>query len=193
MKIDLSGRVALITGSTAGIGEATAQALARAGAQVVVNGLDAEQVNEAARKLGAQGIAADVGTAAGAAAVIGQFPDIDILVNNVGIFVAQPVFEIPDREWLRFFEINVLSGVRLARHYAPRMAARGWGRVIFVSSEAGIQTPTNMVHYGMTKTAQLAVSRGMAQEVAGTGVTVNAVLPGPTMSHRSLAAVAEWS
>ena len=119
--------------------------------------------------------------------MIGQLPDVDILVNNIGMFAAQPVFEIPDAEWLRFYEVNVLSGVRLTRHYAPRMAERGWGRVIFVSSEAAIQTPTNMVHYGMTKTAQLAVSRGMAQQVAGTGVTINAVLPGPTMSDGVLA------
>ena len=187
MKIDLSGRVALITGSTAGIGEATAQALAGAWAHVVINGRDAGHVQDVARRLGGQGIAADVGTAAGAATVIGQLPDADILVNNIGMFAAQPVFEIPDAEWLQFYEVNVLSGVRLTRHYAPRMAERGWGRVIFVSSEAAIQTPTNMVHYGMSKTAQLAVSRGMAQQVAGTGVTINAVLPGPTMSDGVLA------
>jgi len=187
MKIDLSGRVALITGSTAGIGEATAQALADAWAHVVINGRDAGHVQDVARRHGGQGITADVGTAAGAATVIGQLPDADILVNNIGMFAAQPVFEIPDAEWLRFYEVNVLSGVRLTRHYAPRMAERGWGRVIFVSSEAAIQTPTNMVHYGMTKTAQLALSRGMAQQVAGTGVTINAVLPGPTMSDGVLA------
>jgi NAD(P)-dependent dehydrogenase (short-subunit alcohol dehydrogenase family) len=187
MRIDLSGRVALITGSTAGIGEATAQVLADAGAHVVINGLDAARVRDVARRFGGQGIVADVGTAAGAATVIGQLPDADILVNNIGVFAAQPVFEIPDAEWLRFYEVNVLSGVRLTRHYAPRMAERGWGRVIFVSSEAAIQTPTNMVHYGMTKTAQLAVSRGMAQQMARTGVTINAVLPGPTMSDGVLA------
>ena len=182
LNIDLSGKVALVTGSTAGIGEAAARALAEAGAEVVINGRDAVRSEEVARKLGGRAIAADVGTADGAAALIRALPDADILVNNVGIFTAQPVFEIPDAEWLRFYEVNVLSGVRLSRHYAPRMALRGWGRVIFVSSEAAIQTPVNMVHYGMTKTAQLAVSRGMAQEVAGTGVTINAVLPGPTMS-----------
>ncbi|MDK0524492.1 SDR family oxidoreductase [Streptomyces sp. ML-6] len=187
MQIDLSGRTALVTGSTAGIGEATAQALASAGADVVVNGRNADRVTETAERLGGRGVAADVGTAEGAAELIQQLPDVDILVNNTGIFETRPVFEIPDTDWLRIFEVNVLSGVRLARHYAPRMAGRGWGRVIFVSSEAGVQTPTDMAHYGMTKTAQLAVSRGMAQEVAGTGVTVNSVLPGPTMSDGVLA------
>ncbi|MFF9573328.1 SDR family NAD(P)-dependent oxidoreductase [Streptomyces sp. NPDC014685] len=187
MQIDLSGRTALVTGSTAGIGEATAQALASAGADVVVNGRNADRVTETAERLGGRGVAADVGTAEGATELIRQLPDVDILVNNTGIFETRPVFEIPDTDWLRIFEVNVLSGVRLARHYAPRMAGRGWGRVIFVSSEAGVQTPTDMAHYGMTKTAQLAVSRGMAQEVAGTGVTVNSVLPGPTMSDGVLA------
>lgn len=182
MKIDLSGRTALVTGSTSGIGEATARALAGAGADVVVNGRDSDQVAETAKRLGARGVTADVGTAEGAATLIGQLPDTDVLVNNVGIFLTRPVFEITDDEWQRIYQVNVLSGVRLARHYVPRMAGRGWGRVIFVSSESGVQTPTNMVHYGMTKTAELALSRGMAQEVAGTGVTVNSVLPGPTIS-----------
>ncbi|GJF25909.1 SDR family NAD(P)-dependent oxidoreductase [Streptomyces sp. HO565] len=187
MQIDLSGRTALVTGSTAGIGEATAQALAATGADVVVNGRNADRVAEAAERIGARGIAADVGTAEGVADLVRQLPDVDVLVNNAGIFATRPVFEIPDGDWLRFFEVNVLSGMRLARHYAPRMARRGWGRVIFVSSEAGVQTPTDMVPYGMTKTAQLAVSRGMAQELAGSGVTVNCVLPGPTMSDGVLA------
>ncbi|MFK0160133.1 SDR family NAD(P)-dependent oxidoreductase [Streptomyces sp. NPDC090493] len=182
MNIDLSGRTALVTGSTAGIGEATAGALAAAGAEIVVNGRTVESVAETAGRLGGTGVTADVGTVAGAEAVIEQVADVDVLVNNTGMFTVQPVFDITDEEWLRCFQVNVLSGVRLARHYAPRMARRGWGRVIFVSSEAGIQTSTNMVHYGMTKTAQLAVSRGMAQEVAGSGVTVNCVLPGPTLS-----------
>ncbi|GGT38579.1 SDR family NAD(P)-dependent oxidoreductase [Streptomyces chromofuscus] len=182
MNIDLSGRKALVTGSTAGIGEAVATALAVAGAEVVVNGRNAERVAEVAGRLAADGVTADVGTAEGADTVIREIPEVDILVNNTGTFAAQPVFEIPDEEWLRYFHVNVLSGIRLSRHYAPRMARRGWGRVIFVSSEAAVQTPTNMVHYGMTKTAQLAVSRGMAQEVAGSGVTINCVLPGPTSS-----------
>ncbi|MGW2893972.1 SDR family NAD(P)-dependent oxidoreductase [Streptomyces sp. NPDC001212] len=187
MRIDLSGRTALVTGSTAGIGEAAAQALASAGADVVVNGRNADRVAETAERIGGRGVAADVGTAGGTAELIRQLPDVDILVNSTGIFETRPVFEIPDADWLRLFEVNALSGVRLARHYAPRMAGRGWGRVIFVSSEAGVQTPTDMTHYGMTKTAQLAVSRGMAQAVAGTGVTVNCVLPGPTMSDGVLA------
>lgn len=182
MKIDLSGRTALVTGSTAGIGDAAAQALASSGADVVVNGLSVDDVDDTAKRLGARGIAADVGTAEGVATLVEQLPDVDILVNNVGVFSTQPVFQVPDQEWLRFYQVNVLSGVRMARHYTPRMARRGWGRVIFVSSESAVQIPTNMVHYGMTKTAQLALSRGMAQEVAGTGVTVNSVLPGPTLS-----------
>ncbi|MCP2163524.1 SDR family NAD(P)-dependent oxidoreductase [Goodfellowiella coeruleoviolacea] len=189
MQIDLSGRTALVTGSTAGIGYATAEALARAGAEVVVNGRDADRVagavdalREATGSPKLRGVAADVATAAGAASLVAEVPDVDVLVNNAGIFSATPVFEIPDAEWQRFFEVNVLSGVRLARHYTPRMVERGWGRVIFVSSESSVQTPTEMVHYGMTKTAQLAVSRGMAQAVAGSGVTVNSVLPGPTLT-----------
>ncbi|MER5392503.1 SDR family oxidoreductase [Saccharopolyspora sp. NPDC002686] len=156
---------------------------------VVINGQNADKVDDIAKRLGVRGITASIGTAEGVAKLIEQLPDVDILVNNVGVFTVQPVFEIPDDEWLRFYQINVLSGVRLARHYAPRMADRGWGRVIFLSSEAGVQTPTDMVHYGMTKSAQLALSRGMAQEVAGTGVTVNSVLPGPTMSN---GVVAMW-
>lgn len=182
MKMDLSGRRALVTGSTSGIGEATAESLAAAGADVVVNGRDPDRVDRTAERLGATGVTADVGTAEGVRALTEQVPDVDVLVNNAGVFAARPVFEIPDAEWVRFFEVNVLSGIRLARHYAPRTVERGWGRIVFVSSEAGIQTPTVMVHYGMTKTAQLAVSRGMAQQVAGSGVTVNCVLPGPTLS-----------
>ena len=186
MRTDLTGKRALVTGSTAGIGLATAEALARAGADVVVNGRDqarldavVEQLKEAGT---VTGVAADVGTAEGTAALIAAVPDVDVLVNNAGIFSATPVFEIPDAEWLRFFEVNVLAGVRLARHYAPRMVDRGWGRVIFVSSESAVFIPTEMVHYGMTKTAQISVARGMAQETKGTGVTVNTVLPGPTLT-----------
>jgi NAD(P)-dependent dehydrogenase (short-subunit alcohol dehydrogenase family) len=187
MNIDLSGRTALVTGSTAGIGQAIARSFIAAGAEVVVNGRNDAKVGEAAARLGARGIAADVSTADGAAKLIAQLPDVDILVNNAGAFAAQPVFEIDDEGWRGIFETNVLSAIRLTRHYAPRMAQRGRGRVIFTSSEAGVQTPTNMVHYGMTKTAQLAVSRGIAQELAGTGVTVNSVLAGPTMSDGVLA------
>jgi NAD(P)-dependent dehydrogenase (short-subunit alcohol dehydrogenase family) len=189
MNIDLTGKRALVTGSTSGIGRATAAALALAGADVVVNGRGEDRVADTVRALAAEtgsdrvsGVAADVGTSAGAAALVEAVPDVDVLVNNAGIFAATPVFEIPDAEWQRFFEVNVLGGIRLARHYAPRMVGRGWGRVIFVSSESAVFVPTEMVHYGMTKTAQITVSRGMAQEVRGTGVTVNTVLPGPTLT-----------
>ncbi|MEO6082108.1 MAG: SDR family oxidoreductase [Umezawaea sp.] len=190
MKIDLAGRTALVTGSTSGIGRATAKSLALAGASVVVNGRDQQRVDDTVDQLREEtgstavtGAALDLATAEGAAYLVTGLADVDVLVNNLGIFGAMPVFEIPDEEWTRYFEVNVLSGVRLARHYAPRMAQRGWGRVIFVSSESAIQIPTEMVHYGMTKTAQIAVSRGMAQELAGTGVTVNTVLPGSTLTE----------
>jgi NAD(P)-dependent dehydrogenase (short-subunit alcohol dehydrogenase family) len=129
------------------------------------------------------GVAADLGTAAGVEETIALFPDVDILVNNLGIFEVARFEEISDGDWLRFFEVNVMSGVRLSRHYLPRMKQRNWGRIIFISSESGIQTPVEMIHYGMTKTAQLAVSRGLAETTAGTGVTINAVLPGPTASE----------
>jgi NAD(P)-dependent dehydrogenase (short-subunit alcohol dehydrogenase family) len=190
VNIDLTGRTALVTGSTSGIGYATAKSLALAGASVVVNGRSKGRVDDTVDKLREEtgsttttGVALDLATADGAADLVAGLADVDVLVNNLGIFGAKPVFEIPDDEWTRFFEVNVLSGVRLARHYAPRMAQRGWGRVIFVSSESEIQVPTEMVHYGMTKTAQIAVSRGMAQELAGTGVTVNTVLPGSTLTE----------
>jgi NAD(P)-dependent dehydrogenase (short-subunit alcohol dehydrogenase family) len=189
VQIDLTGRTALVTGSTAGIGRATVAALAAAGAEVIVNGRDSGRVADVVAELNEEtggklvrGVAADISTAAGAAELIAAEPVVDVLVNNAGIFAATPVFEIPDEEWTRFFEVNVLSGIRLARHYAPGMVERGWGRVVFVSSESAVQIPTEMVHYGMTKTAQIAVSRGMAQSVAGTGVTVNSVLPGPTLT-----------
>jgi len=174
----------LVTGSTAGIGFAIARELAAEGAQVIVNGRTQKRVDEAAARIkGAAGVAADMGTAAGAARVIAQHPDVDILVNNVGIFATKPYDQIPDEDWLLFFETNVLSGVRLSRHYLPRMVKRGFGRVIFISSESALQIPAEMIHYGMTKTAQLAVARGLAESVAGTGVTVNSVLPGPTRSE----------
>ncbi|WP_419707008.1 SDR family NAD(P)-dependent oxidoreductase [Promicromonospora sp. NFX87] len=187
MRIDLTGRVALVTGSSAGIGRAIATSLARAGANIVVNGRDEGRVTAVAQELGGLGIAADVATAEGAERLVAELPRVDILVNNTGAFPARPVFEIDDAEWRELFEINVLSGIRLTRHYAQEMAARGWGRVVFISSEAGVQPPTNMVHYGTTKTAQLAVARGYAQALAGTGVTVNSVLAGPTLSDGVLA------
>jgi NAD(P)-dependent dehydrogenase (short-subunit alcohol dehydrogenase family) len=187
MDIDLSGRKALVSGSTKGIGRAIAAGLARAGAAVVVNGRDdggvARTVDELRKEIpGAEvtGVAADLATADGAARMFGQLPEADILVNNLGIFGPQPVLEIDDDEWRRYFEVNVLSGVRLARHYLPGMTNQGWGRVQFIASDSAIVTPAEMVHYGMTKTALLAVSRGYAKAVAGTGVTVNTVVAGPT-------------
>lgn len=190
MDLGLQQKLALVTGSTAGIGFAVAEALAREGASVIVNGRTAERVNTAVQRIrervpGAQvqGIAADVGTAGGCAAVLAAFPHVDVLVNNMGIFEPKPFEQISDEEWLHFFEVNVLSGIRLARHYAATMKAKGWGRIVFVSSESALQIPTEMIHYGMTKTAQLAVARGLAETMAGTSVTVNSVLPGPTSSE----------
>jgi NAD(P)-dependent dehydrogenase (short-subunit alcohol dehydrogenase family) len=173
-----------VTGSTAGIGLAIAAALAKEGAAVIVNGRTQERVDNAARASGAaHGIAADLGTEAGVRAVIARFPAVDILVNNLGIFEPKPFEEIPDDDWRRFFEVNVLCGVRLSRHYIGPMRQRNWGRIIFISSESALQIPVEMIHYGMTKTAQLAISRGLAETTAGTAVTVNAVLPGPTKSE----------
>jgi NAD(P)-dependent dehydrogenase (short-subunit alcohol dehydrogenase family) len=191
VRIDLSERTALVTGSTAGIGAATARGLAQAGASVVVNGRDPDRTAEAAARIGEEAgapervrsAAGDVGTAEGCRALIDAVPRVDVLVNNAGIFNPVPVFEIPDEEWIRIFEVNVLGGVRLARAYVPAMVERGWGRVVFVSSESALQIPAEMVHYGVTKTAQLAVSRGMAESVPGTGVTINSVLPGPTLTE----------
>jgi NAD(P)-dependent dehydrogenase (short-subunit alcohol dehydrogenase family) len=189
MHIDLSGKQAVVSGSTAGIGYAIAKGLASAGADIVINGRDERRVADAVGKLEAEapgamirGVAADLGTAQGVHDFTSQVPESDILVNNLGIFDPKPFLEIEDTEWERFFQVNVMSGVRLSRHYLPGMIERNWGRVVFISSESGVQIPVEMVHYGMTKTAQLAVSRGLAETVAGTGVTVNAVLPGPTRS-----------
>src|SRR5690242_8037170 len=189
MDLDLHGKRALVTGSTAGIGFAIARALAAEGASVLVNGRSSASVDRALARLreavpGAalDGVPADAATAEGAEALLATAPDIDVLVNNLGIFEPKPFFEIPDEDWRRFFEVNVLSGVRLSRAYLPGMKQRNWGRIVFISSESAINTPAEMIHYGMTKTAQLAVSRGLAQSCAGTAVTVNAVLPGPTHS-----------
>ncbi|HEV8043393.1 MAG TPA: SDR family oxidoreductase [Bryobacteraceae bacterium] len=184
MDLQLNGKTALVTGSTAGIGLAIAQALAQEGASVIVNGRTEERVRGAIQTSGAaHGVAADLATEAGARKLIAQFPQVDILVNNLGIFEPKPFDQITDDDWRRFFEVNVLSGVRLSRHYIVRMQERNWGRIVFISSESGLQIPVDMIHYGMTKTAQLAVSRGLAESMAGTGVTVNAVLPGPTASE----------
>jgi NAD(P)-dependent dehydrogenase (short-subunit alcohol dehydrogenase family) len=190
MKIDLSSRTAIVTGSTAGIGFAIAKGLAEAGAAVVVNGRSNATVDKAVAKLAGivdgaaiRGVAADAGTAEGCATLVAAEPSADILVNNVGIFGPQDFFDTPDAEWTRFFEVNVLSGVRLSRAYLPGMIGRGWGRILFLSSESALNIPVDMIHYGVTKTANLAVSRGLAKRAAGTGVTVNAILPGPTLSE----------
>jgi len=190
MDLGLAGRRALVTGSTAGIGYATARSLAREGARVTINGRTQARVDAAIAGLGQDvsgaavaGIAADLGTRDGCANVMRALPDVDILVNNVGIFEPKPFEAIPDEDWLRFFETNVLSGIRLSRHYVAGMRARNFGRIVFVSSESALQIPTEMIHYGMTKTAQLAIARGLAETLAGTNITVNSVLPGPTASE----------
>jgi NAD(P)-dependent dehydrogenase (short-subunit alcohol dehydrogenase family) len=190
MDLGLKGKRALVTGSTAGIGLAVAEALAREGARVFINGRTQPRVDAALQQLRgtvpqaqAEGLAADAGSAAGCASLIRQWPDVDVLVNNVGIFAPVPFEQVSDEEWLRFFEVNVLSGVRLSRHYVAGMRARNWGRIVFISSESGLQIPTEMIHYGTTKTAQLAVARGLAETLTGSGVTVNSVLPGPTSSE----------
>jgi NAD(P)-dependent dehydrogenase (short-subunit alcohol dehydrogenase family) len=190
MDLGLSGRIAVVTGSTAGIGLASACALAREGATVVVNGRTEARVAAAIEtirrdvKAGEiKGVAADLGTEAGVTHFVDQVPDADVLVNNLGIFEPKAFLEIEDADWFRFFEVNVLSGVRLARRYLPGMLTKNWGRIIFISSESAQQIPAEMIHYGMTKTAQLAIARGIAESVAGTGVTVNSILPGPTGSE----------
>ena len=190
MDLRISGKTAVVSGSTAGIGFAIASEMAREGASVVINGRSQAGVDAAVARLRSlpgdvrvRGVAADLSSAAGCQVLFDACPQADILINNLGIFDLKPFAAIADDEWLRFFDINVMSGVRLARHYLPAMQAANWGRVVFISSESGINTPGEMVHYGMTKSAQLAVSRGLAQSCAGTGVTVNAVLPGPTRSE----------
>jgi NAD(P)-dependent dehydrogenase (short-subunit alcohol dehydrogenase family) len=190
MNLGLQGKLAVVSGSTAGIGLAIATALAAEGAKVVANGRTQARVDAALKSIqqrvaGAdlRGVAADLGTAAGVASFLHQVPSADVLVNNLGIFDVKPFPEISDAEWLRFFEVNVLSGVRLARAYLPGMLKKNWGRVIFISSESAQHIPAEMIHYGMTKTAQVAVARGIAESVAGTGVTVNSILAGPTASE----------
>lgn len=189
MDLKLQGKLALVSGSTAGIGLAIVEALAREGARVIVNGRTQAAVDAVVARLraetGAQveGFAGDLTTAADAEALAAKFPGVEILVNNLGIFEPKAFEDIPDADWTRFFEANVLSGVRLARLYLPAMRAANSGRIIFISSESGLQIPAEMIHYGMTKTAQIAVARGLAEAVAGTGVTVNSVLPGPTRSR----------
>ena len=190
MKIDLSGKTALVTGSTTSIGHAIARGLAAAGATVTVNGRTQAKVDGAVAALvkaapGAKirGVAADVSTVVGCKTVMMVLPEVDILINNAGIFEPKGFFETPDEDWSRFFEVNVMSGVRLSRAYLPGMLKRNWGRIVFISSESALNVPKEMIHYGVSKTAQLAVSRGLAEMTRGTAVTVNSVLPGPTMSE----------
>ncbi|MGA7782182.1 MAG: SDR family oxidoreductase [Paraburkholderia sp.] len=189
MDLQLKNKLALVSGSTAGIGLAIATALAQEGARVIVNGRKQEAVDKVVAELKAStgadvlGFAGDLSQADVANEVAQRYPDVEILVNNLGIFEPKAFEEIPDEDWKRFFDVNVLSGVRLARLFLPSMKRANWGRIIFISSESGVQIPAEMVHYGMTKTAQIAVARGIAESVAGTGITVNSVLPGPTKSR----------
>jgi len=190
LQIDLSGKTGIVTGSTSGIGKATAIGLAAAGATVIVNGRKRATVDDAVQAIASavpgarvRGVVADVGTATGCAELIKAVPAADILVNNAGIFEPKAFFDIPDADWTRFFETNVMSGVRLSRAYMPGMLQGNWGRIVFISSESALHIPKEMIHYGFTKTAQLAISRGLAELTAGTGVTVNSVLPGPTRSE----------
>ena len=191
MKLYLENKTALVTGSTAGIGYAIAHLLAYEGAAVIVNGRTQQRVDAAVARIREVapdkdrvfGFAADIATANGVDTLIAQFPALDILVNNMGIFEPKPFEQISDADWFRFFEANVMSGVRLSRHYLPHMKQQNWGRVVFISSESAVQIPAEMIHYGFTKTAQLAISRGLAETTAGTKVTVNSVLPGPTESE----------
>jgi NAD(P)-dependent dehydrogenase (short-subunit alcohol dehydrogenase family) len=190
MDLGLSGKTAVVSGSTAGIGFAIAATLAAEGAKVVVNGRTEARVSSAVAQIrqrvknaDVRGIPADLGTSRGVETFLQQAPEADILVNNLGIFEVKSFLDIPDSDWLRFFEVNVLSGVRLSRHYLPGMLKKNWGRIIFISSESAQHIPAEMIHYGMTKTAQVAIARGIAESVAGTGVTVNSVLAGPTASE----------
>jgi NAD(P)-dependent dehydrogenase (short-subunit alcohol dehydrogenase family) len=190
MDLGLKEKRAVVSGSTAGIGLAIATALAAEGAAVVINGRTEarvaaalEQIRASVPHAKARGVAADLGTAEGVQTLVQAVPEADIVVNNLGIFEVKLFAEITDADWLRFFQVNVLSGVRLARHYLPFMQKKNWGRIIFISSESAVNIPVEMIHYGMTKTAQVAVARGLAESVAGTGITVNSVLAGPTASE----------
>jgi NAD(P)-dependent dehydrogenase (short-subunit alcohol dehydrogenase family) len=190
MDLQLTSRKALVTGSTSGIGFAIAALLAQEGATVVVNGRSQRGIEQALKRIRAQnnndqvtGVAADLGTKEGVSRLIRELPAVEILVNNLGIFEPKPFAEITDEDWLRFFEVNVLSGARLSRFYLPQMLEKNWGRIVFISSESGVNIPVEMIHYGVTKTAQIALARGLAESTAGTSVTVNSVLPGPTRSE----------
>ncbi len=190
MRIDLSGKTAVVTGSTEGIGFAIAKGLAEAGAEVIVNGRKSATVEAAVERLlqiapaqKHRGVASDLGVASGCEALVAAAPTADILVNNVGMYGPKDFFDTSDEDWERYFAVNVMSGVRLSRSYLPQMRKKGWGRVLFVSSESGLNIPVEMIHYGVTKTAQLSLSRGLAKRMAGSGVTVNAILPGPTLSE----------
>jgi len=190
MDLQLKNKIALITGSTAGIGYAIAKSLAAEGAQVIVNGRTKERVNKAINSIKADtgnylvsGVIADFSDSGQVASLIAQIPEVDILINNVAIFEPKAFADIPDADWLKFYEVNVLSGVRLSRAYFDKMLKKSWGRIIFISSESAVQIPAEMIHYGMTKSAQLAISRGLAELTKGTNVTVNSVLPGPTLSE----------
>lgn len=190
MDLQLNGRVVLVTGSTAGIGFATARQFAREGALVVVNGRTQARVDAAVRQIqqdtanhAVSGIAANLGNAAGVESLLHALPAVDVLINNLGTFEAKAFEAITDADWLRMFEVNVMSGVRLARAYLPHMRKKNWGRIVFVSSESAVNIPVEMIHYGMTKTAEVAIARGLAESVAGTGITVNSVLAGPTASE----------
>src|SRR5947209_6838127 len=190
MDLQLTNKKALVTGSTAGIGFAVASLLAQEGAAVVVNGRSQRRVAQAVQRIRTErknaqvtGVPADLGTKEGVGLLIRDVPVVDILVNNLGIFEPKPFSEITDEDWLRFFEVNVLSGARLSRFYLPQMLRKNWGRIVFISSESGLNIPVEMIHYGVTKTAQIALARGLAEATAGTGVTSNSVLPGPTRSE----------
>jgi NAD(P)-dependent dehydrogenase (short-subunit alcohol dehydrogenase family) len=190
MDLELKDKVVLVSGSTAGIGLAIAEALVREGAEVIVNGRTQERVDAALKELRAKqpdaklrGVAGDLGTREGVSRMIQEVPRVDILVNNLGMFKPHPFEEITDEDWLNIFEVNVMSGVRLSRHYLKGMREKNWGRILFISSEAGLQIPVEMVHYGVTKTAQIALARGIAEGTVGTNITVNSILPGPTRSE----------